>query len=156
MRFSRRIRRLGFTFLELVVVILITGIIAAIAVPRFSESVTRYRVESLAWRIVADLETVRQTARAASAAKTFTVDTSSHAYTLGGVTHPDHAMTPYTVYLEEYVPMAHFGTVNLGGDTGIGFNGFGYPDSGGTIEIVIGSQAVTISVDPQTGQATIL
>ena len=61
----RRTRRCGggFSLLELVVVMVIVAILAAIATPRYGKAVARYRTASAARKIAADLTFARKRAR---------------------------------------------------------------------------------------------
>ena len=58
--------RNGFSVLELIIVVLILGILAAIAVPAYSQSILRYRADFAARRLQSDLEYASTLARTTS------------------------------------------------------------------------------------------
>src|SRR3954451_23186913 len=62
----------AFTLFELMIVILIIWIAAAVAVPRYASSVGRYRAEFAAKRVAADLNLARARAKAASSTRNVT------------------------------------------------------------------------------------
>ena len=57
-----RCRRLGFTLLELAVVMAITTVLGALAVPSFSGLIARQRLKSVAYGLQADIALARQEA----------------------------------------------------------------------------------------------
>ena len=79
-------RQAGFTLVELLVVLTIAGLIAAVAVPVFGRAVPHYRAESAARGLMGDLRSARDQAVATGhmEAVSFTPDQS--AYATGGRT----------------------------------------------------------------------
>lgn len=147
--------RRGATLFELVVVVLIIGIVSGVALPRFANSLAQQQATILARHLAMDIETVRRVARTSSTAKSITFDTVNKTYTLNGVINPNRHDAAYLVSLSSYVSAASYGTVNLGGDASLNFNGFGIPDSGGTIQVRVGTVTKSVVVDAVTGSTTI-
>src|SRR2546423_1230735 len=132
-------RRRGVTFVELVMVMGITGVFAAIALPRYSGAVARYRAEVAAKRIVADLGVAQARARQLSTSQTITFTPASNQYQIVGMTDPDRSTATYTVTLSDSPYRTTLVSASLGGDTSLIFNGYGMPDSGGTIVVQAGT-----------------
>ncbi len=147
--------RRGFSLIEVIVVMVTTGILAAIAMPRYADSVARYRVDFAAKRIVADLALAQSRAKVASTSRTVTFTVRKSIYQLIGIVDTKDPKTDYTVYLGDSPYQVTISGVDLGGDTSVIFNGFGLPDSGGKIAIGAGSAQRTITIDAVTGAATI-
>lgn len=91
----------GFTLIDLVMVLVITGIAVAIAAPRLTTGMTRYRAEATARRIVADLERARAEAIARSEAVEVVFDFTANSYTVTGVESLDHDSANSTLVLSE-------------------------------------------------------
>ncbi len=146
--------RAGVTLVELVVVVLIMGIVAAAAAPTFYGSLAYHRVESAARRVKADLQRLRQTARLTSSSQTITFHDDA-AYTMSeDVVDPDHPDEAYAVDLTETPYEVDALTIDFDGDTTIAFDGYGTPSQGGSIVVSGADYACTVSLDATTGRVT--
>ena len=147
----------GFTAMELVIVVLILGILAAAAVPKYADALNRFRVDAAARRIAADLATAQARARAASSnvSIVFTLPPQGSRYQIVGMADPDRPATTYTVNLADSPYQVTLGSANLGGDATLIYNGYGTPDTGGTIVVQAGQYTKTITVEATTGMAAI-
>ena len=73
-------RNRGFTMIELLVIIAIAGILVAVAVPSFTESIARRRLEGVANELSADLKYTKS--QAVSVNTTVSMITSAQGYTV--------------------------------------------------------------------------
>ncbi len=146
-------RTAGFTLVELVIVIMILGIMAAVAVPRYADALSKHRVDAAARRIEADLELARRRAKITSTSQSVQFDAGASRYLLPGVPSRDHPASAYQVDLAKPPYSASIASADFGGDAEIRFNGYGYPDSAATIVVRSGKHQRTIVVDPDTGRA---
>lgn len=150
-----RARRCGFTLVELTIVVLITGIMVAVAVPRFVDALSYHRAEAAAKRIEADLKWARQQALSNSAPQTVQFSPGTDDYTIPGMDDLDHTGQTYAVDLAAYPYSASLESATLGGDSNVQFDRYGQPDSGGTITVQSGPFQRTVTIDPDVGAATI-
>ena len=148
-------RTSAFTLVELILVLSIIGIFAGMAAPRFGSAIARRRADAAAGRIVLDLELARRQAKTSSASQTVLFDLAQNSYRLPGMQHPDRPGPDYEVTLSEEPYRAGIASADFGGDLEIVFDGWGSPDSGGSVVIQVGNNIRTIIVDPSTGQASV-
>jgi prepilin-type N-terminal cleavage/methylation domain-containing protein len=149
----RRPFRPGFSLVELIVVMAILVLMAGVAVPRFAGTLARRRVEFAAARVVSDLRLAQREARLASQLGTASFDVAADTYSLLSVTDLDHP-TEYKVRLADQPYEVNLISVDLGGDAQIQYDGYGVPDSGGTIILAVRGQRITITLDAVSGRAS--
>jgi len=144
----------AFTIVEMVVVLLILGVLAAAAIPTFYQSLMYHRLEGAARRVKLDLQQLQQTARTKSTAQTMTF--AGATYTLSaGVQGLDRPSGSYVVNLAASPYQVDSVAVNFGGPTAISFDGYGNPSVGGTIALSLNGKGRTITIDGNTGNVTL-
>jgi len=144
----------GFSIVEIVIVLMIISIMAAVAAPKFADAYMYHKVESAARRIKADLKLTRRVAMAKSQIHTFEFVTSTK-YQLTGIASADHTARGIVVDLAQSPYEMATVTFDLGGDTSVSFNGHGIADSDAQIDIAVGGHSRQITLDAESGVVTI-
>jgi type II secretory pathway pseudopilin PulG len=144
-----------FTLVELITVVAIIAMLAAMAIPRFGDSVARQRADAAARRIAADLELARKHAIHASVSQTVTFYPDSSSYVLPGVQHLDHPDGAYKVDLTAEPYAATLVSADFAGSAKVTFGMYGKPDSGGTVRIGVGEHYRTVTLDAESGRTSI-
>lgn len=155
---ARRGRPVGraFSLLELVLVVVIISTLAAMAVPRFGNVITRSRAQGAARRIAADLALVQQSAMTGSVARTFRLlGGADPGYELLGLAHPDRPTQPYVVSFRQDCHEIELVSYDFGGDSDLIFDMYGVPDTAARIIVRAGAYESTLNVDAQTGVVSI-
>ena len=129
-------RRPAMTLIELVVVLAIIGLVAGIAINRYSLSVARWRMESAARRIVADIELARRTARHKSSTVTIAFDNRGF-------------------YIINELPYLVSFSASFDDGTTLAFNGYGQVQQSGTVAMRHGDLVRVVKVDAVAGTVTI-
>lgn len=148
-------RRVGFSLVELVLTMVIIGLVAAMAVPRYADALARYRVEAAANRVVAFLENAQTQAASSSSDVTvwFRVYHNQLEITARATAY-DPTLT-YQTPLDEEPYFCDIVSANFGGNHYLVFDGYGQPNSGGTATLRVGGLTRTVTLNADTGEATI-
>ncbi len=172
----------GFSLLELMIVVLILGIIATIALPSFKSGVDQSRLAAATEEIVTALEYARLFALTTNTQCRVTIDATANTvlvqrykYTanfLGAETqlpkadveggafvtmaHPfNRGASYYTVFSnEERFFGVDIATSVFGAGNFITFGALGAPSNAGTVTLLLGGRQVSISVNGTTGMVT--
>jgi len=148
----------GFTLVELVMVMAIAAVLAAIAVPRYSNSAAILRADAAARRVASDMTMVRGDARASSIARTIAFTPGSKQYSVAGLANPlTGAAAPYTIALGESPYSMRWMNADFGGTDNLSFSGFGDVATGGWVTVGVGrhSRQVTISASGEVKVLTL-
>ncbi len=142
--------RSGFTFIEMVIAILVMGILSAVAVPNYVTAIAKYRADLAARKIVADLHYAKSEAQRTSQSRTVHFYSVENRYILEDVVDIDHPDLPHTVVELVNDPFsATIVSVDFDGDSAVIFDMYGRPDSIGTVDIQSGNvlRTVTLAAD---------
>lgn len=138
----------GFSLVELVIVLVLVSITAAIAAPRFSQATARQEVKAAADRLVADFNLARTRANAASQPVTITFDLEQSSYSFNA-----SGGSAFTVALSESPYNVKISSADFKGASQVTFNAFGIPDNTG--QVILSSSAGSRTVIlMQSGEAT--
>ncbi|MHC4985372.1 MAG: prepilin-type N-terminal cleavage/methylation domain-containing protein [Planctomycetota bacterium] len=147
--------REGFTLLELVLVLAIVGVLAAIAAPRLAASSAVHRAESAAWRVKMDLALARHLAKTSCADQSIGFAVATDDYTLPGVADANDTSGIYTVQLDDRPYDATIVSADFNSSTTVTFDGYGNPSSGGSVVIQAGHVTKTVVLDADSGEAAV-
>lgn len=143
----------GFSLIELTMVVAIGAILSAIAVPKFSNATTRYKLDAASRRLAADIQGAQQEAIATSSSRTVTLGATSKNYTISGLAADGSKVIYSTVELDEspYDITGLASSIAGNASTPLKFDGFGKPNGSGTIQMKIRNDKKTLTLDATTG-----
>ncbi|MEM6798855.1 MAG: GspH/FimT family pseudopilin [Planctomycetota bacterium] len=140
------LRRRAYTLVELAIVVLVLGILAGVAAPKYVDSLAYFRVEAAAKRIAADMQYARRQAIQTATAQPIAFDTLLDEYTLTNSADIDHAGVVYVVHLEDEGYPADITAADFGGDANVSFDHEGVADSAGSVTVMSGGHARTVTI----------
>ncbi len=144
-------RNRGFSMIELVIVLVIIGVTAAIAVPRYANSIQRTKVDGAARRMAADIERLRDRARAQGREQRLYVATAGYVLMMsddsGNLVRErvDLSIDPYGVGVRPTVVT----------DRGLTFDSLGRASEALLVYVTNGEVSRGVMFDPVAGRATV-
>ncbi len=139
-------RRNAFSLAEMLVVLIIIGMLSAVAVPRYAQASARQRLEGAVRRVVTDLNRVSDRARISSTSITVWFDLVTHTYRINAIEDLDHPGNIYTVDLSDEPYQAKIIAADFGGVARLRYDGYGDIVTSGWIDIQVGNLATKIMV----------
>jgi prepilin-type N-terminal cleavage/methylation domain-containing protein len=149
----------GFSLLELIIVMLILGIVSAIAIPKYSASLDRYRTQVALQRLSQDIELCRRHARFTAQTVSMTICFGKSFYRISPLDSPLRPGTPYEVILGEDSGKTYLCPVVKGvirsdlrstaSDLIIVFDRYGTPNSTAEIGVMCGSASAIVQLSAE-------
>jgi type II secretion system protein H len=142
--------RNAFSLIELVLVIAIMSVLAAMAIPRYAHASQRHQVEAAARRLVCDLEFAQRRARLTASPRTVQFDLAAATYAIAEESSLNRANTAYVARLAEEPYKAQIASTTLtpAASPTVTYNGFGYASTSGTVTLRVGSFTRVVVIDP--------
>ena len=145
----------AFSLIETTMVVVILGVIMAVAMPRYTNSLYSYRAAMAANKIAADLTIARNDAFVSGSHRTVMLSQANNQYTLTGIPDPNFKNNANTVVNFNGNPyFATLGASTFAANT-FTFDGYGIPSAGGQVTVTAGSCTHTVLVDAGSGKVTI-
>ena len=157
----RRPLRQAIALIDLVITLLIIGILAAVAAPRFAASYASLQLEAAARRVAGDLNYARKSAVTTCRITQVAFRTSPMGFDMTGVVHPGYPGQSYSCELSDIAPGASFDSINFDHSSTLTFNVYGRPQvSGvglvsGSVVLRFGDQLKTVAINTSTGEAIV-
>ena len=149
----------GYFLQEVVVTVFVLGIIAAVAIPKYTASLNRYRAQVAAQRLVQDIELARRHARYTSQDVKFFVSFNKNFYSIDPLDSPLRPSSTYQVVFEgAFLCPIIAGLLSPASrstqtDLTITFDRYGVPNSTASIGIACGESSGTVQLS-QEGQVS--
>ena len=147
-------RRRGYSLVELVMVMALIAIIAALAAPRWVKATQHYAADLAAQRVAGDIALAQSRANFSSTSVTISFATPGR-YQISGMSDPNKPSQTYTVDLTASPYTAALSNINFGGTTSLTFDGYGVPKQSGSLLVSVAGWSRTVSVDGTSGKVSI-
>ncbi|MCC6682981.1 MAG: prepilin-type N-terminal cleavage/methylation domain-containing protein [Phycisphaeraceae bacterium] len=142
---------IAFTLIELLLVLAVMSVAAAVAVPRYAGSVQRYRLDAASRHLAAQFDLAQRYARAHGKTVTLATDTTDN---LVRFSDADGNIVSDT-QLDESPFIAVLTSVKIANGTTLQFDGYGKPNTTAKLVIAVGDKQRAVTYDSTTEQMSV-
>jgi len=147
--------RRGFSIVEVVIVVVIIGVTAVIAMPRYGNSIRRYRLESSAQRLISDFDRIVEDARRSRETRTLVIDVAADTWSVDDLVDLDGKGANYTMDISSDPYHADIIGADFDGTAKVVIDKFGRPAASGTVTLEVGGRKMTVKFNRSTGTAEV-
>ncbi|MEM7681376.1 MAG: prepilin-type N-terminal cleavage/methylation domain-containing protein [Planctomycetota bacterium] len=140
----------AFSLIELLIVLVILGALAGMALPRYAEANVRYGLDAAAKRVAADVEYVATRTRATQTPQLIRFVPSSDLYWLPDMADMDHPDQVYAVTLSAEPYRTALSSTSFTNNA-LTFDAYGEPSEAGQVVLTRGIYQRVIAVDAHGG-----
>ncbi|MFN7627854.1 MAG: GspH/FimT family pseudopilin [Pirellula sp.] len=150
----------GYLLQEMVVTLFVLGIVAAVAIPKYTASLNRYRTQVACQRLVQDIELARRHARFTAQTVTLFVSFNKNFYRIDPLDSPLRPSSTYQVILDDTLLCPIINGLpspiskSTQSDLTITFDRFGVPDASASVGICCGQSSGQVQLSAE-GQVTL-
>ncbi len=154
-------RRCAMSLIEVTLVIFVIGVLAAVATPRFANSVRVMRLEAAARQLAAHIDYIRNVAINEGRTTELVCDNSLHTYGSTSVDSPELTGELLTVSMQQDFDLTFTLTADFDATSTLLFDFEGVPHVGaaamtqGTIELGSGSDKFAVKIAAGTGATSV-
>ncbi len=148
-------QRQAFSFVELLIVVMLLGVMAGVAAPKYRAALEATHLECVAKRLAADLRRARSEAQQFSTSRTIVFDSGNGSYSSADMTMLDRPSEPLWVSLASAGFAVKIDTVDFNGTATVTFDLYGHSQNAGYIELILNGRTAAILLY-ETGSVEVL
>ncbi|QDV74271.1 hypothetical protein Spa11_24710 [Botrimarina mediterranea] len=149
-RHGVRVLRAGYTLIELVIVVMVLGILAGVAVPRYKAALAGVQLEAAAKQLAADLRRAQAVAQATATTVVLSIDPATETYSSATLPDVDRSISTLSENVGARGHGVEIVSSIFGAGTEVTFDFRGEPAEAGAVTLGAGALSAVITVN-ETG-----